>query len=114
MKTIPTPQFNPTSDDKSAAKEAESFANADLDKTAKINDHNRKERFKNHLGTAALIIFWIIVTSLSMMALILVYHLITPEKIHFLVNSQIDKLQTILFSAAIIKIGQGYIAKYFH
>lgn len=114
MKKIPTPQFNLTNDDKSAAKEAESFANEDLDKTAKINDHNRKERFKNHLGTAALIIFWIIVVSFSIMALIWVYHLISPEKMHFLTPLQIDKLQTILFSAAVIKIGQNLVSKYFH
>lgn len=100
--------------DNRASKEAESFANEDLEKEANYNAHQRKEKFKTHLSTAALIIFWIIVTSFSMMAAIWVFNLVTPESWHFLTSWQMDKLQTVLFSATAIKIGQDYMNKHLH
>jgi uncharacterized membrane protein len=111
-KKIPTPKNPSTNEDGKASKEAESIANGDLEKEAHYNAHQRKEKFKTHLSKAAIIIFWIIVSSFLMMAIIWVYHLVTPEDLHFLTTLQIDKLQTILISATAIKIGQDYMSKH--
>lgn len=95
--------------DGQSSKEAKSFANENLEKEAKIRAHYRKEQFRNNTSIAALIVFWLVVSSFVGMALIWVYHLVTPENWHFLSTLQNEKLQTILFSAIIIKIGQGYL-----
>lgn len=113
MKQIPLPEINLIPDDNNASKEAESFENANLEEVARRNAHQRKEHFKAHFAKAALIVFWIIVVSFLTIALIWVYHLITPEEWHFLTTLQIDKLQTILMSATVIKIGQDYLNKHF-
>lgn len=112
-KQIPELQSLPMSNlDSNATKEAESFANDDLEKEAKINDHQRKELFKKHFSKAALIIFWIVVSGFIVMAIIWFYHQVTPGSLHFLNDSQTEKIQTFLFSAAIVKISKDYLSKH--
>lgn len=113
MKIIPKPTLS-SGDDKEAMKESEYFDDADYDGISKKNEHERKEKFKKHLGVAAILIFWGAVASLLMMAAFWVYHLISPSAWHFLNQIQLDKIQTILFSATLVKIVGEFSKKYFN
>lgn len=108
MKEIPL--ITPSSEsDKNATKEAEYIANEVLEEKAKINAHNRRENFKDNLYWGVIILFWIIIVFLIIMGVIWAYHLVTPIKYHFLLDEQVNKIQTILFSASLVKISTDFI-----
>lgn len=112
-KKIPSLSANLPNEDGSATKEAESLANETLEQEAKKNEHQRKEKFKQHFSWAALGVFWIVAVSLILILLFWVWHLITPMYLHFLTEIQVNKLQDILFSVIATKVIQEYFRKNF-
>lgn len=103
------PVLLPKIDDDKAEQEAASIGNGSLEEDAAKKEHGRDQRFKEHFSCAALIIMWLSLTIVSLMAFIWAYHFLTPW--HFLDHTQVDKIQSMLFSGIIASVAQTYIKK---
>ncbi len=83
-----------------AQREAAKFASGDnLDKDGKAKEHNRHQKFRDHVNLAALVIFWAIVGCVVLGLIAFVFHLLAPESWHYLSEDQQEKLQTLLGAA---------------
>jgi hypothetical protein len=112
IKVVPPPPelSGGVTDDSKAKQEEAAFAGFNYDDLAKKNDHGRRERVRDHLLRAVLIIFWLLIALTVSAILIYGYHQFMPTGWHWLTERQIDKLQTIIFSGAIAGF-MGNVAK---
>jgi uncharacterized membrane protein YcjF (UPF0283 family) len=112
VKNIPIPQ--PSKEiDLLAEREASAIETGNYEQEARKNEHYRRERFQNHLGYAAIILFWLAVFALILMATCWIWHIVAPEQWHFLTAQQISSIQNMLFSATIAKFIPQIAKKYF-
>ncbi len=106
------PEFDPTSTgsgDSRATEEALKIAAGDdLERDGKQREHKRHQKFRDHANIAVLILFWLIIISLGVGVMVFTWHLLTPACWHFLNDSQMEKLQTILASALLSSALTGY------
>jgi len=58
----------------------------------------RVESVKAHIHWAGVTILWSVIIGVLLLAAIWLYHLATPDKIHFLTTAQVGNIQTILLS----------------
>jgi hypothetical protein len=103
----PEPGLQP---DSIAKKEALSIANCvDIEQDGKEQEHNRHQAFRNHVNRATIMLFWIISAGLLIGIAAFAWHMVTPEKWHYLSQAQLDKLQTVLGSAILSSAFTGYV-----
>lgn len=98
--------------DGKAVAEAKAYADQSLEKAAKEAEHTRREQFRDHLAFGALIVLWILMASVGLTVLALAWHYITPERWCWLTEGQLAKLQTFIFSGALIGAISGYTRRY--
>ena len=79
----------------------------DLSKEKQEADHERFLRFHWHLSYGIIIILWIAIIVLSAMGLCWAFHMISPERYHFLDAAQLSDIKTILFSGGVGAFGSG-------
>lgn len=97
---LPTPTL--PSDQGLSSQEAKGFAEGDLDKKAAATRHDRDERFRDHLSTARIYVFWVLVVAFMGMLIVLLIHWITPWC--FLSPTQLDTIKTIIGTALASKL----------
>lgn len=103
---------NGPSDDR-AKKEAMIIASGEgYEALAKKNEHDRKERFKDAYSNAGLCLFWLFFTVLVLIGVTWVYHLLLPLNCHYLENSQISKLEQLLFSGVLSSIATNFASNH--
>jgi hypothetical protein len=98
------------SDDKSIA-EAKALSTGDLEKKASQNEHSRTERFRDHVARAIICLFWVVFAGVILAGSIWFFHLITPDKWHFLTPVQTDKIGNQLFGGIVSAFISGYAKK---
>lgn len=99
-KTIPPLEDFNFFDDDASIREANELSSGltagELKKQSDKNHFTRRERFKDHFECIVLIILWSIIFIVVVMALVWVYHMITPMKWHWLEPTDVEHLQTML------------------
>lgn len=90
-------------DDK-ATKEAAAFASRNLDEESQVNDHERKQKRKEHQNNLSIKIMWILVIVIGISSIIWLWHLLAPCGWRWLNQQDFNQLQTILFSGVISSI----------
>ena len=104
------PAISHPTDDDLAKKEAIAIGAGTLEADAKKQEHGRHQKFRDHINRATLIVFWTVVFCLIVSILIFTFHLVTPEKWHFLSIDQIGTLKTLLGGAILSSAMSGYVA----
>lgn len=85
-----------------AQTEAAKLAAGDqLEQDGKEKEHNRHQKFKDHVNIAVLVLFWTIVVCVLLGLLTFLFHLICPSAWHYLDERQLEKLQTFLGAAVL-------------
>lgn len=97
-------------DDKSVS-EAHSIAAGSLEEDAARNDHRRNESFRNAVSWATLIIFWLAVVAIVIAGVCWFWHLMTPEKLHFLEPRQSEKVGSLLLGGVMSNAVSAYAKK---
>ncbi len=88
--------------DSRALAESQAFANLqDLEKIEKQKAHTRRESFRDHYHRALVLLFWGFFSVLGLAGLIWAYHLLSPPGWHFLVDAQLDKIQSTFFTGVL-------------
>ena len=85
----------------------------DLDTAARHSDHERRERFRDHVGRALIFCFWIIVVLMIAAVVSWAWHFIMPAKWHYLDKDQLSTIQTVVISGALASIVPAIGKKYF-
>lgn len=106
------PSMGKMHSDSLAIRESLSLENDNLEKQASVREHRRREKFKDHMGCSSLIIFWFMVSILLGMIFCWGWNILTPASWHFLNESQVDKIQTILFTASVVELLPSFVKKY--
>ena len=108
-------QFDPDSEsepDTRALKEALLLSSGDdLEKDGKEQEHARHQKFRNHVNTATLVLFWFIVVCVLIGVAAFAFHLVFPAKWHYLEKDQLDQLKTMLGAAVLSSALTGYASK---
>jgi hypothetical protein len=95
-----------------ANKEAVALANErDIEKDGKEQEHDRHQAFRNHINKATILLFWVIAVGILCGIVTFVFHLITPDSLHYLTQIQLDKLQTMLSGAVLSSLLTGYVKR---
>jgi hypothetical protein len=81
-----------------ATKETLADAAGTLEKEAARGRHRRHEGLQNFLYFLVIVAFTLVFAVIAVGGILWSYHLFTPECWHFLSDSQLDKIQTSLFS----------------
>ena len=97
--------------DEQAGQESRAFADADYAKEAQAKEHQRKEGVKGAIHKGAMTLIWLAIGIIAVMLLTWAYHFVTPDCMHYLEAEQRDKLENVLFSAALASIVSGYVKK---
>ena len=95
-----------------APREAANFKENSLEEDAKQRSHDRREGTRFHAYKAGILLLWLVAVALVCMIGVWLYHLLTPEKIHFLSNDQFNHLQTIVTSATVAALGSEFIRRF--
>lgn len=112
----PNPGFlpKPSADgsDSLASNEAQLFANGkDLAAEAQTNEHNRHQHFRNCLHISATVIFVVVMAIIIWGVGTYAWHLLMPEKLHYLTEKQLDTVSRLLATALFSSALTGYINK---
>lgn len=97
--------------DGKAEAEAAGFANKNLAEIANTKEHGRREQFRDHLAKGCLALLWLAIGLVGFAIVALGFHALTPEKWAWLSDGQLSKVQTFLFSGAIIGAANGYLRR---
>lgn len=88
--------------DSLALNESQALANdEDLEEIARRADHSRRESFKNHFHRALIILFWTFFLGLMTAGGLWAFHLLTPEKWHFLNDAQLSEIKSTFFTGVL-------------
>ncbi|HEH9770447.1 TPA: hypothetical protein SIC81_000782 [Pasteurella multocida] len=71
----------------------------ELKRTAKKNNHTRDQTFKNHVNIIALIGLWGITGAVILCGVFYLYHMLSPESLHFLNQPQLEQIRTFVVTA---------------
>lgn len=85
--------------DSIALSESARMASDTLDADGQKKEHTRHQTFRNHVNWAALAIFWALAACVIVGLLTFVFHMLAPDRWHWLSEPQLDKLQTLLGAA---------------
>lgn len=71
----------------------------ELKRSAKQGEHNRDQTFKNHVNHVALIGLWGVVIAVMLCGVFYLYHMLSPERCHFLSTNQLEQIRTFVVTA---------------
>lgn len=95
----PPPDSLPAKPDRDAENEAQRYAEDNLDVDAKRKNHGREQSMRDHVHRGALFLFWLAIGCGSLCAVVLTFHMITPEAWHFLPEYSLAGLKGALAGA---------------
>jgi hypothetical protein len=82
-----------------------------LEREAAEQEHDRNQKFRNHFEKIAIGALWILAFGLLAIALIWLYHMVTPICWHWLDIEQLDDLQGILTGGLIVGVLTDHFRK---
>ena len=98
-----------------SAKEAEDFNQglsvAELERKARQNEHKRSESFKNHFENVAICTLWIVAALALAVGVTWFWHLLMPDRLHWLSSDGVQKLQNIVTGGIVASLAAGHIKK---
>lgn len=97
--------------DEMAVTESDRFgSDRDLEKEANEAQHGRREKARNHVGLISVISMWFAFVLISLAAGIYAMHLIGPERLRYLSDAEILRVQETL-SHIVVGVVVGFILK---
>jgi len=78
---------------------------------AEQREHHRNQKFRDNFERIAILSLWATFLVALAIGVTWFYHLLTPEKYHFLNPEQISKLQNIVTGGILASIASGHIKK---
>lgn len=84
---------------------------ADLEVDGHRQEHERHQKFRNHVNAAMLGLFWLMVGLVAVGSTVFVWHLVTPTSWQWLEGGALEKLQTLLAAALLSSALTGYVNK---
>ena len=112
-KDVPGPDdLGPPSavDEGAATSEAAAIAAGKLDVKAKVSEHGRRERFRDHAADGAVFILWLLMITTAVAIFAVAWHILTPWS--WLDKDQLVAVKAYIFSGAVIAAIGGYVRKY--
>lgn len=97
--------------DEKSVSEAHSIAAGSLEADAARNDHLRNESFRNAVSWATLIMFWLAVGAIIAAGISWFWHLMTPDRLHFLEPRQSEKIGSLLLGGVMSNAVSAYAKK---
>lgn len=91
-------------EDKKATREAEYLANG--------RDLARSENIKDAINVIALIALAVLATGVIISLIFWFFHLLAPATWHFLSDSSLRRIETIIFSGILVGVGQTYLSRH--
>lgn len=88
-------------------------AGADLSSREELNKVNalfRSDRVDDHLHKVAVLGIYFIAFCFAVVLGVLIYHIVTPERLHFLSDDELGDLRTFLFSSG-LGVGVSTVGK---
>jgi len=79
--------------DRDAEREGADIAADLLDKDARTRDHGRNQNLKDHVHWATRAVLWTGAGSLILMGCVFVFHLVSPETMHFITGDAFSTLK---------------------
>ena len=112
QRNVPDVPVNEREDaDEQANRESDAFADEDYEKEAQKRQNRRREGVRGAVHWGAMTLIWLAIGIVAVMLLTWAYHFVTPECIHYLNPNQFDKLENVLFSAALAALVSDYAKK---
>jgi hypothetical protein len=117
------PAITPPQSDDKAIREADAFAQGNLEEAVKLVDRNvdravaetpvnPNDAMRSHLGRAALVLFWTVVIGIAAMGITWFWHVITPASVHYVAEGQFAVLQSMLFAGVVASAFPVYVKKF--
>lgn len=96
----------------SGAKEAALFETGKrLEDWSKENEHYRNEKFRDHFEIVAICALWGVAFLFAAVAVIWFWHLLLPEKCHWLSSESVSKIQNIVTGGILTSLATGHFKK---
>lgn len=95
-----------------AEEEQRSIGNRDLEVVSRDNQHKRDEDWKTKFDNTFKRLFFLLACLFALMVIALISHWILPESLHWLSESQIGRLETVVIAVLVSKavtVRQGKI-----
>lgn len=94
------------------AQEAVLFESAKpLEKWAEENELYRNEKFRDHFEIVAICALWGVAFLFAAVAVIWFWHLLLPEKCHWLSSESVSKIQNIVTGGILTSLATGHFKK---
>lgn len=94
----------PSPEDSRAEEEARRIANG--------RDLHRSEQFKDLLNGIAMLMLGVAALGIALSFIFWFYHLLTPATWDFLADTQLRKIETVVFSGMLVGVAQTYIRRH--
>jgi hypothetical protein len=75
------------------------------------NEHRRAEKFKDHFELISIVSLYGVFVLVLIVGFTWLFHLLTPDKWHYLTADQVSKLQNIVTGGILTGIATGHIKK---
>lgn len=95
-----------------AEEEQRSIGNRDLEVVSRDNQHKRDEDWKTKFDNTFKRLFFLLACLFALMVIALISHWILPESLHWLSESQVGRLETVVIAVLVSKavtVRQGKI-----
>lgn len=87
------------------------FSAEDIEKQAATAEHRRNERFRDHFENIAILCLWLVALLFLAVGGTWFWHILMPEKWHWLTADQVSKLQNLVTGGILTGIAAGHIKK---
>lgn len=94
-----------------AALLGQGLSSAEIKARAEANEANRNEQFRNHFEKIAICSLWGFYILFAMLVLTWFWHILSPERAHWLTSEQITKVQALATGGILATIAAGHLKK---
>ncbi len=115
LQTLPSDGFqppdSPIADARANAEAVAIGSGEDLEKQARLREHNRHQFFHDWLNRGVTWVMSAVLVSLLFGVCVLAWHLMTPVGWHWLTDAQLETIKTLLGTAIFSSALTGYVTK---
>lgn len=83
----------------------------DIQRVAEENDSHRAEKFRDNFESISIIALWGGFIAFVLLFGVWAYHLVTPERLHFLTAAALDKLQLVVTGGFVTGVVSSHMKK---
>jgi len=83
----------------------------DIQSEVARNEHHRSERFRNHFEHVAVFSLWVLAVVLLSVGLTWFWHIISPERWHWLEPDQVSRLQNVMTGGILASLAGNHMKK---